>query len=261
MVVRKTIKDMQDLAKKQGGKCLSKEYVNNYSKLKWLCKVGHEWCAIPLTVGRGHWCPYCGGTAPLSLGDMCELAKRRGGKCLSKKYCGALVKLEWVCAKGHKWMAKPVSVKGGTWCPICVGRNKTIEDMRVLAKKRGGVCLSKKYVNNQTKLRWRCKKGHVWQSIPMRVVAGKWCPYCAGFHKTIKDMQLLAKEKGGVCLSKVYVKSDVKLRWRCGKGHEWEAKPNSIKSGTWCPFCARMNVSKHRFKRSKVDQAVMNLIE
>ena len=30
------------------------------------------------------------------------------------------------------------------------------------------------------------------------------------------------------------------MRWRCGKGHEWEAKADHVKnSGHWCPTCNR----------------------
>ena len=39
----------------------------------------------------------------------------------------------------------------------------TIEQMQALAKKRGGVCLSKRYDGTHTKLRWRCAEGHEWE--------------------------------------------------------------------------------------------------
>jgi hypothetical protein len=29
-----------------------------------------------------------------------------------------------------------------------------------------------------SKLRWRYSKGHEWEAAPMRVRAGRWCPYC-----------------------------------------------------------------------------------
>jgi len=32
--------------------------------------------------------------------------------------------------------------------------------MQQVAKKRGGKCLSEKYVNAKTKLEWECRKGH-----------------------------------------------------------------------------------------------------
>ena len=52
-------------------------------------------------------------------------------------------------------------------------------------------------------------------------------------------MQDLAAEKGGLCLSDNYVDALTKLRWQCSKNHIWEATPETIINGSWCPECAR----------------------
>jgi hypothetical protein len=57
---------------------------------------------------------------------------------------------------------------------------------------------------------------------------------------TIEEMQAIARERGGGCLSTNYITSCRKLTWRCRMGHEWEAVPLSIKQGSWCPACARV---------------------
>lgn len=54
-------------------------------------------------------------------------------------------------------------------------------------------------------------------------------------------MQQIANSKpgGGECISKVYINMHTPLKWRCGNcGNEWEALPQSVKNGTWCPKCA-----------------------
>ena len=65
---------------------------------------------------------------------------------------------------------------------------------------------------------------------------------------TIEQMQALAKEKNGICLSTRYVNNQTKLRWRCAEGHEWEATPANMKRrmkrGNWCTKCPR--VAQHR---------------
>ena len=101
--------------------------------------------------------------ARLTIEDMYELAKVRGGKCLSQKYLGAHGKLEWLCSTGHKWWAKPNTIKNGSWCLICAGKSPlTVEEMRRVAQDRGGECLSPKIVNASSKLEWKCAEGHVW---------------------------------------------------------------------------------------------------
>jgi nucleoside-diphosphate-sugar epimerase len=54
-----TLQDMQTLAKSRGGECLSKEYSNIKTMLKWKCAFGHTWEATPRLHLTGHWCPKC----------------------------------------------------------------------------------------------------------------------------------------------------------------------------------------------------------
>ncbi len=57
---------------------------------------------------------------------------------------------------------------------------------------------------------------------------------------SITEMQNLAESRNGKCLSDKYVSFVRKLTWECEKGHVWDALPNSIKQGHWCPECARI---------------------
>ncbi|PKP58872.1 MAG: hypothetical protein CVT88_06565 [Candidatus Altiarchaeales archaeon HGW-Altiarchaeales-1] len=174
------LKEMQELAKNNGGKCLSTEYINTRTKLKWQCKEGHTWKATPDNIKRSRWCPYCAGKAELTIGEMQELAKNKGGKCLSTEYVNALTKLKWMCKEGHTWEAIPNCIKSGHWCPYCAGNAKlTIEDMQELAKNKGGKCLSTEYINTDTKLKWQCKEGHTLEATPDKIKRGQWCPICA----------------------------------------------------------------------------------
>lgn len=249
-VAKLSIGEMRSLARQRGGQCLSTEYVNNRSKLLWRCSQGHEWEAVANAVKSGKWCPYCAGKAKLTIQGMKELARRRGGRCLSTEYIDSHTKLSWRCKKRHEWDATPNNVKSGCWCPRCaattraVKQKRSIEDMREIAAQMGGRCLSRKYVNNHTKLRWRCAAGHEWTGIPLNVRKGEWCPKCGAARaadkrrSSIEVMRALASGRGGECLSEKYVNSGKKLRWRCGEGHEWEATPRDVKAGSWCPECS-----------------------
>ena len=54
-----------------------------------------------------------------------------------------------------------------------------IRQMQKSARIFGGRCLSKKYVNSKTQLRWRCVEGHEWNAKPAHVLTGHWCPICS----------------------------------------------------------------------------------
>jgi len=244
---RLTIEQMQAIAKERGGKCLSKKYVNDRTKLEWECASGHRWKAIPGNVRRGSWCPTCanrnsGEYHKLTIQDMQKIAKSRSGKCLSKKYVNNETNLKWECAEGHRWKARPSAVKNGSWCAKCYGNTKkTIEQMRRFAESKKGKCISKKYVNSQTNLKWECARGHQWLARPAHILSGQsWCSACSGKKKkTIEQLKALAKERGGRCLSKNYKNAHAKYEWECGLRHRWEATFGSIQNGTtWCPECS-----------------------
>lgn len=370
------IEEMKELALKRGGNCLSSKYINSHSNLKWQCAKGHIWEAKPVYVKKKTWCPYCVGKARLTIDDMHKLAEERGGKCLSREYIGTQFKLRWKCYRGHTWEARPGHIRNSnSWCPHCAKLFPlTIEEMRKLAAKHRGKCLSEKYVNALAKLKWQCSEGHIWEAPPARIKGGQWCPYCAfryitenlcreifqmifkkkflkvrpswllnrrgnnmeldGYNKELRiafeyhgeqhfsyssffhsndkemlarrkeddiakkllcdqnkvklieipykvktkdlykyiidkcsqsqimipphkkinvlELQLryftknlielnkLAKRHGGQLVSKTYLGSGLKHKWRCAEGHVWEASPTSIKRGSWCARCARL---------------------
>ena len=255
MPERSTIEEMQEIANARGGKCLSSEYINTKTKLKWECAEGHQWSAVPDSIKSGTWCAICsakkqGQTLKLSIFEMQQIAADRGGKCLSSKYVNSTTKLKWECAEGHRWVATPGNIKVGKWCAICSAKSRgkkrrlSISEMQQIAADRGGKCLSSEYVNSTTKLKWECAEGHQWTTTPGNIKAGKWCAICSrlvGFDKqrsTIEEMQEIANARGGKCLSSEYINTKTKLKWECAEGHQWSAVPDSIKSGTWCAICS-----------------------
>ena len=186
-----------------------------------------------------------------TIEDIQSLAHERGGRCLSSEYINVRTHLKWECAQGHSWWATPSSViHKHSWCPNCSrkrtaeklkisNRKYTIQDMRVLAAKRGGDCLSNEYVNTRTKLLWRCAEGHTWDQRPDHILAGHWCRVCAGTAPLLLDeLREIAAARGGRCLAESYVNSATDVLWECYVGHQWCATPTNVKRGTWCKECS-----------------------
>jgi hypothetical protein len=120
--------------------------------------------------------------------------------------------------------------------------------MRKIAAARNGSCLSPEYIDAQTKLEWRCEKGHKWMASPSTIKQGSWCP--PSFRKRLSKVnrigpvEVLAKlaaRHGGTLRSKVNMGSRFKHEWECDKGHRWMAKPTNVQQGYWCPLCARIS--------------------
>ena len=116
----------------------------------------------------------------------------------------------------------------------------TISTAKKIARDRGGECLSSEYRGARNKMRWKCGLGHIWEADLNHIKnRNSWCPHCAGkAKKTIEQMRELAGARNGKCLSLAYVNVSTKLTWECSEGHIWDAVPNSIQKGVWCPVCA-----------------------
>ena len=61
-----------------------------------------------------------------------------------------------------------------------------------------------------------------------------------GLNKSqINTLKKIAQSKGGDCLSTVYLGHVYPLIFSCSNGHQWEARPNDIKRGSWCAICSK----------------------
>ncbi len=175
-----TLTECHKLATSRNGFCLATEYKDSRIPIPWKCEFGHSWNACLSSVKRNHWCPHCAGLARLDISECHSLAKSKGGRCLSTVYVNATTKLTWECAKFHRWETRAGVVKNGHWCPTCVNCKKlTIDDCRLFAQSKKGLCLSDTYVNNSTPLRWKCDSGHKWSASFHSIKDnGYWCPCC-----------------------------------------------------------------------------------
>jgi hypothetical protein len=126
--------DIERAAVEHGGRCLS-AYVDKETPLDWQCAEGHTWSAPWFRVSKGQCCHRCAVTARTrTIGQMQDLAKSRGGRCLSTAYPGAHGKLELECAKGHLWKASVNSVWRGSWCPECAWESRRMARNRRRSK-------------------------------------------------------------------------------------------------------------------------------
>ncbi len=239
----KTLDEIRALASERGGELLSRAFVRTADPLDWRCHLGHEFTTSANAVQQGGWCPKCLGTPKSDLERLRDLARRRGGECLSSAYTGSYGKLRWRCRRGHEWRAAPNNVASGSWCPECVRGGGPypplgLADMHETAEARGGRFLSEEYEGSQVKHLWRCASGHEWEARPAAVRHGSWCPECARRYRgSIDGLRLLASDRGGECLSPVYEGKRKPLAWRCRHGHRFELTSLAAKSGAWCPRC------------------------
>src|SRR3989344_9367017 len=300
---RITIEEMQEIAKSRGGKCLSEEYNGSGNNLRWRCEKGHEWEATPHNIKKDKWCPICStrvgekicrsyfeaffkakfpkkyptwlkgskgrnleldgyckelGIAfeyqgeqhykpfhyfnrSFSLDKIKQHDQFKKQKCLDNNVILIQVPYHtdykilgrWIEEECKRNGLKPfVASKKINYLQFNVYSSKDLEEMQNIAKSRGGLCLSKNYVNVSTDLEWQCKMSHIWWAKPRDIKRGAWCLVCAverarnqwnnqfgdafKFQEgELKNLQEIAKTKGGECLSDKYVNQKTSLKWKC----------------------------------------------
>ncbi len=270
--------EYQDIARKKEGKCISREYKNNRTKLEFECKAGQKFKKRPDHIKEDRWCPECARVKKATLKEFQDIARDRGGEFLSEEYSNIYIPKDLFTINKNKCFCKNVDLLKEVYevlnsyskiekyfkkqgCEIVPSYNTLrlfirgsfeskeeyyvwksnikLKEYHKIARDKDGVCLSEEYKNSCTKLKFRCKKGHEFEMRPSSIKEDRWCPECAENKKlTLKEFQYVAKNRNGVCLSEEYINTRTKLKFRCKKGHEFEMRPDTVKEGHWCQTCS-----------------------
>ena len=217
----------------------------------WICDLGHEWQAKIYSRSNGTGCPTCVGKTRskeqknIKMNKLREMAKSRNGDLLTASFMKAKEKMEWRCEHGHTWWASSDNVQRGKWCPECSGRDPKgfVAKAHRYAASKNGKILTDEFTSKDP-VEFQCAKGHRWKAKPTMVMTRMtWCKKCnqsVGTPHTIEDMQHIAQNRGGHCLSKTYVNAKTKLTWQCAEGHVFESTPDLIKNrNLWCKICKK----------------------
>lgn len=240
---------IQELARRQGGRCFAEVYVRKDWMMEFECRHGHRWQTRAMSVLGGSWCPDCRVRSVIGMAAMQALARARGGQCVSETPAARKAGLLWRCAEGHEWSAMPTTVARGKWCPTC----KSVEELRTLAAQHGGRCLSQdpaEWVHDGC-LQWECAKGHRFAIRRRCVRNGQWCGICRkdedGWAEILARVDAHAAGHGGRCLSRTRVEGDDPcLEWECAEGHRFAARRRCVAGGQWCLACRDAQGSWHQ---------------
>ncbi len=169
-----------------------------------------------------------------------ELVESKEYKLLSE-YINAQTKVKIKCDKGHIYEVRPYTFKQGHICPKCSNKCpiQAKEQFLELITKDGYKLLSE-YKGTKTKVKLRCPRNHIWEVKPNTFKTGKRCIKCSGLCpiQAEKDFKELLESVGYKLIGE-YKGTQIKVKIRCNKGHEYKVIPNSFKSmNSRCPICS-----------------------
>ena len=252
---------------------LKPEYfaANSGKKVWWKCSKGHEWQATMNSRNQGHGCPYCSGlfvvkgetdlqTVNPTLANEWN-NERNNGLTPMDVLPNSDKKVWWKCSKGHEWQATIGNRNKGRGCPYCSGKKvlKDYNDLQTVNptlatewnyEKNNGLTPVDVTPNSNNKVWWKCSKGHEWQACICHRNKGSGCPYCAGKKvlKGFNDLQTVSPtlaaewhydKNNELTPMDITPNSHLKVWWRCGQGHEWQAFIYNRNRGNGCPECHR----------------------
>lgn len=238
MTKRRPPADYHALANKCGFKWLGPAVKNVSTKTRWRCPIGHEWETGYRVIAYGSGCPYCTKRIKLPI-DYHEIAQGRNFKWMGPEVPNANTKTIWRCPKEHYWLSTYHDINSGRGCMRCADHaQKTPEDYRSLAESRNFKWIGPIVSRTYNKTWWICDNDHRWYTNYSSIQQGYICPYCGRGKKTHRDYHILAGKRGFQWLGKKPSSVLDKTLWECENGHQWEARFDSIRRGSGCPFCA-----------------------
>jgi len=200
---------------------LTPEMISNASgkKVWWKCSKGHEWQATVSDRKKGYGCKICGiEKAKIAIAE----SKLKNGENTLFNLFPELI-TEWDYQK-----------------------NISIDPKKITAR-------------NNRKVWWKCSVcDYEWETAVSARTSGSGCPKCA--KEKARASSKNTRLKGGkntlmscnrqLCEDWNYEKnneltpadvtpnSNLKVWWKCSKGHEWQAIVSNRNKGSGCPYCS-----------------------
>lgn len=258
----RTLEDCRNEAAKWGGECLSTEYINSTTNLRWKCNNGHIFEKTPELVHAGCWCPDC----TSSVGERLTrgLFAKIFGKDFPKVRPNSLVNIENNRLELDGYNA---SLRLGF-------EYQGLQHYKLIGHfQKNAESLEKRIRDDRIKVKW-CKANNITLVVipefedvsNLDAVINKVEAAITSAGITIPDyvrptthgeilssdisaLQELCKKKGGRCISDAFLGWNAIHTYECGKGHRWSTTAGAIKSGTWCPQCSmkEMGIRKRKY--------------
>ena len=169
-----------------------------------------------------------------------------------EEYINALTKIKHKCSNGHIYKQTPSSHLSGCGCPKCKKllevkkRTKTNEEYIEECKSKEYDLPIEPYINTNTKIKHKCKQGHVYKQKPKDHLQGCGCPYCFGTPKKTTQQYIKECKQLGLDLPiENYIGAKTPIKHKCKQGHVYKQAPYyRLHYYCGCPFCYQSHGEK-----------------
>lgn len=253
---KKNLKEFINIIRAKGGTCHSDKYESMTSYLDVVCADGHRFQITPASLKRGSWCKQC---FPYLMESFCRLVlEYHLGFSLPTKYPSWLVSDYGgrMQLDGYDELNKFAFEYQGEQHyqnieafgdETDLKRRKSLDlQKQIICKNNNVVLLEIPFISylkqcrdievHIVELLKKTLPGYK-QSKPFGVIRRADVPVPS----KLQNLKRIAEEKGGECLSTVYLGVDGYVELRCANGHEWETRASNVFKGHWCRTCAGLD--------------------
>jgi hypothetical protein len=261
-----TTNDLQKVAESRGGNYITNKTLKVSEYADWECSNGHRWTAkVDNIIRNDSWCPKCN----TNKGE--EICRFIFEKFTNKKFptkrpawlksesSSRALELDGYCdelrlafehqGKQHyqnessHYESESVIERDRIKRSLCLKNNiKVLEIPQIghYIKIEDAIRLIKKFLTENNIL--------IKQDVSSDEIAShKFLIY----DTPIKDLQKIAESRGGKCLSNSYLGHITPLHFECSNRHQWMARPNDVKRGSWCSICSKAGGKKKTINELK----------
>lgn len=231
------------------------EITGNKTKVLCRCKVcSHEWEVEPYRLKRGDGCPECTRLKRTLTHEeqIAAISEANPDVKVLEEITGDKIKVLCLCKIcGHRWPARPYSLKAGRGCPKCGDPALSHEEqIAAIAAINPDVEVVGRVIKDNKRVLCRCKIcNHKWKPRPNDLKRGSRCPECSRKERTLtheEQVVAISKVNPDLEILEEITRSDKKVLCRCKIcGHEWPTNPHKLKLGRGCPKCADHGFLSH----------------
>jgi uncharacterized protein with PIN domain len=218
------LEEVKNVFEENNCKLLSDSYVNNHTKLNYICECGNEAEITFKMFLRGQRCMKCSGNIKYTNEEVNNYLNKFGYKLLSD-YLGADINIKIECNQNHIYEARFVDFKRGHRCPKCAGLlPKTYKEVAQIFLGAQCILLEKEYKNCRQKLHFQCNCGGFGDITLRAFLLGVRCKNCYGekLSRILRyDYNFIVSEyekEGYKVLDKEYYGSGKHLKVLCPEG-------------------------------------------
>ena len=235
---------------------ISNEYINNRTKLDYICECGEKSSIAFGKFKSGQRCRECSyiktaNKKRLKYEDVKKYFEDNDCVLLSEEYTNSSTPLKYICECGNHSKISFSHFKNGVRCAKCAGNEKyTYEEVKSIFEKGNCILISNVYINSKEKLEYICSCGNHSEISLDVFLRGCKCYECR--NKAIGEskrhsyeyVKSVFDERGFTLLSKEYLNSDTPLDYICHCGTQSTIRFNDVLKGVKCQECRKKLISE-----------------